>query len=114
MREGTDADIRHGISLNSSQLTTDIQSINALDRLVIGGIATITSPLSRSVYSQVTFTGLLNPGDVIRPHTNAAPNATATANTIFTVKSVKPTSSGVGYKLCGKSRLEAVFFRYLV
>lgn len=62
-----------GLSLNSSQLTTDIYSISTTDNLCMSTIYGLGN-----YYSEVSWTGYLNSGDIIRPHTNAiVPGATA-------------------------------------
>lgn len=52
-----------GISLNSTQLTTSINSINVVDALVFSTIDTATNTRS------VSWTGYLPAGSVIRAHT---------------------------------------------
>jgi hypothetical protein len=51
-----------GMSLNSSQLTTDVDSITAADRIAMGQSAGADAP------EFVGWTGVLREGDVIRPH----------------------------------------------
>ncbi len=51
-----------GISLNSSQLSTDIETITNEDRLSIGKTAQING------YVTAAADVILNPGDVVRPH----------------------------------------------
>lgn len=58
-----------GLSLNSSQLTTNIRSITASDRL---GIAKIP----RTFSSFLSWTGELLPGDIIRAHGNGVADST--------------------------------------
>ena len=62
----------HGVSINSAQLTTGIQSITAANRLCL------TSNDAAGVIP-VTITTRLADGDVIRPHTNNTNNATTLA-----------------------------------
>jgi len=74
-----------GISLNSSQLTTNIENINVADRLIIEGDNRVA----------VGWSGYLNVGDVIRPHSDG--NAAATNSQVnFTISKVgKPNVTGV-------------------
>ena len=58
---GTD----HGLSINSTQLTTNLISINTADRL------NITSSSGNNA-EQLSWSGKVKAGDVIRPHTNGA------------------------------------------
>lgn len=51
-----------GFSKNSSQLTTDIQSITAANALIYADIT------ASGATANVSWTGILNAGDVIRPH----------------------------------------------
>jgi hypothetical protein len=53
-----------GVSLNSSQLTTAIESITAADRISFGGG-------TNAAYFEATTTLNLSAGDVIRPHTDS-------------------------------------------
>ena len=74
----------HGISLNSAQLTTSIQNITAANRL---GWARSTGtgdpgPITRVVRLSI--------GDVIRPHTDGAPDSTTAANSVFSIRKVGP------------------------
>jgi hypothetical protein len=69
-----------GISLNSTQLTTGIQSINATDALALAFTA-ITNGVSCAAW-----TGYLLAGDVIRPHCNAV--AAGSTPTQFTIARV--------------------------
>lgn len=54
-----------GLSLNSSQLTTDITAITAANRLAMARIA------NNNYGMEVSWTGYLSAGDVVRAHTNA-------------------------------------------
>lgn len=63
-----------GISVNSAQLTTTVISITDADRL-----SQTTSAASGSEVV-AAWSGFLNSGDVIRPHTDSNPSATAPAN----------------------------------
>jgi hypothetical protein len=80
-----------GISKNSSQLTTDIVSINASDRLAqefCGDVAGLDASCS--------WIGYLLAGDVIRPHTHGVVNSTRAARENFTISKVgKPNVTGV-------------------
>jgi hypothetical protein len=71
-----------GISLNSAQLTTDIQAITAANRVGLSASVTAndTAPVTRTLRLVAT--------DVIRPHTNSAPNAGTAYQTIFSVRKV--------------------------
>ena len=71
-----------GISLNSTQLTTDIQSINAADRLTYadtGGVD-FTGAVSSVLY--------LTAGAVIRAHTNGTASGVAPERAQFTITRV--------------------------
>lgn len=70
-----------GVSKNSAQLTTDIYSITAADRLGMAGFGGAV-PLS------LTFIEKLSAGDVIRPHTNGVPDATISYYTMFKIRKV--------------------------
>jgi len=62
-----------GFSLNSSQLTTGIQSINVQDRIGLERSAAGSLP------SSLSWSGYLSKGDIIRPHTEGlapAPSST--------------------------------------
>lgn len=61
-----------GFSLNSTQLTTALASINVTDILTVSSCGNSNS---LSVYA--AFTGYFNSGDVIRPHTDGAGTAGA-------------------------------------
>lgn len=65
---------RYGASLNSSQLSTNIQSINSFDRILV-------TRSDESLVVSGTFTALAN--DVVRPHTNGTP--TSTSNVEFSI-----------------------------
>jgi len=71
-----------GISLNSSQLTTNITSITNSDRLISATTFTADEPitLSRSIF--------LNIGDLIRPHTNGAANINADSRVSFSITKI--------------------------
>lgn len=58
-----------GVSLNSSQLTTNVQSITAADRLCLAQ--------SGDTACHCSWAGILSANDVVRPHTQG--NATGTA-----------------------------------
>lgn len=57
------ADIAYGISRNSTQLTTDIGSINASARLIYAK----TGP-SGAIPEQISTVAILSQGDILRPH----------------------------------------------
>lgn len=71
------SDTRFGLSLNSAQLTTAIQSITS-GRLV----NTIDDTTNHSVWC-VAWTGRLSPTDVVRPHTDSNTNATSADNVVL-------------------------------
>ena len=66
-----------GLSLNSTELTTAIQTITAAD--ILQTMYTSGANLEGSV----SWSGILNRGDVVRVHTDGQPDVTATA--IFTI-----------------------------
>jgi len=72
---------RMGISLNTNQGATAIQSIDNEDRLAI------TDNVSTS-YGAVSYTGYFKAGDVIRPHTSGGYNGTTQAS--FDIVRVSP------------------------
>lgn len=60
-----------GLSLNSSELTTNIASISSNDRLAVGKLT--GSSIGGAVnYQVVSWAGKLKRGDVLRPHTNGS------------------------------------------
>lgn len=67
-----------GISLNSSQLTTNIETISAPNRKAIGYIGSAGEKITNTV------TIILNRGDVLRPHTDGQTPSTS-ANWAMTV-----------------------------
>jgi len=69
-----------GISLNSSELTTNVGGLSTpADRLTVVGAATAT-------YTECSAIAYLVPGDVIRPHTHGNPNSTDTKVSFSIVK----------------------------
>jgi len=70
-----------GFSVNSTQLTTALLSINAADRLTISEVPTLQTA------SVSSWSGILNKGDIIRPHTDGNPNGTTRVN--FTISKAK-------------------------
>jgi hypothetical protein len=58
-----------GLSLNSSQLTTNISAINVQDRLCI-------QTIPNTDQGSISWTGFLKAGDIIRPHTAGVTPAT--------------------------------------
>lgn len=70
-----------GISLNSSQLTTNIESITAADRLVI-------SPSPVNLFMSASITLPLSVNDVVRPHTNAYPMTFTPALAAFSIAKI--------------------------
>lgn len=72
-----------GISKNSAQLTTNIDSITAADRLVV------QNSFTTNAMANVSVTVILASGDVIRAHTQgAASSSTAADETLFTITQV--------------------------
>lgn len=67
-----------GASLNSSELTVDIQTIAIATRIFLFGYSGVVSPATRII--------LCSAGDVIRPHTNAASNISITNEALFSVR----------------------------
>ncbi len=79
-----------GLSKNSSQLMTDIRSINVADRLEIA-----TSSASDFVQT-VSWSGYLLKGDIVRPHTQGSASGTNPDRAQFTISKVgKPNLSSV-------------------
>ena len=70
----TSAAVYLGLSLNSTQLTTNIEDITVADRLSFVLTATQENPMS--------WAGSLNKGDVIRAHTQGSANASKATFTI--------------------------------
>ena len=70
-----------GISLNSSELTTNIGSITAANRLAL------SQTPAAGVPTCVSFTGYVASGGVIRPHTTGAAANTA-SNANFTISAI--------------------------
>jgi hypothetical protein len=68
-----------GISLNSSQLTTNIQSITDADRLIEGHVSAGGND------DAVSWSGYLDAGDVVRPHTSGGANSGGSGRSIFTI-----------------------------
>ncbi len=71
-----------GFSLNSTQLTTSIYTINAADRLAHTQISDITFGSN----SNVSWQGLLQKGDIIRPHESGSLSSVANVN--FTISKI--------------------------
>jgi len=83
----SDAIFRHGISVNSAELSTAIDSITNANRL---GMSVSYSP-SAVVCSCVCVTHRFAAGDVVRAHTGTnAPNNTTAAGTRFSIRKVAP------------------------
>lgn len=61
----TNATVQAGISLNSSQLTTNINGITVADRLAIQQISSI---VGEELAQSVSVSVILNASDVLRPH----------------------------------------------
>lgn len=66
-----------GLSLNSAQLTTSMNSITAADRLVMSAVSAADYP------ECVSWTGYLDAGDVVRPHTDSSPAGATPARGTF-------------------------------
>jgi len=75
--------LQYGISLNSNQLTTDIASINNINRLQAA-----YNSSGVVVVAPASYTGFMKAGDVIRPHTNGSPSGTGDAETCFVITKV--------------------------
>lgn len=71
-----------GISLNSSQLTTDVTSITTADRLTVGYVGGANFSLA------ISWSGLLNKDDVIRPHTNGTATGVNASLGQFTIAKI--------------------------
>ncbi len=71
-----------GISVNSAQLTTDIASITAANRLVECGTGGANSRGCAAI------TAVLSAGDVVRPHTSGAAAGAVPNLTMFTITRV--------------------------
>lgn len=68
-----------GISLNSTQLTTTFDGVNVADRLAV--IYTATGA-DGSVVGPAVYAGILEPGDVVRPHTQGNSSTAPTRYTL--------------------------------
>lgn len=80
-----------GISKNSTQLTTSIDNIDAADRLALE--RSLNLGITESM--NVSWTGYLNSGDIIRPHTSGQSTSVVQA-ALFTVTiQGKPNVTGV-------------------
>lgn len=66
----TGSNINFGISLNSTQLSTNIVSITAADRLVVSGCPA-------GIYATAAWTGYLPSGSVLRAHMDGGTQANA-------------------------------------
>lgn len=76
-----------GVSRNSNQLTTAVQSMTAADRLIYTAMSTQTgSP--QSIPGSVSFITGLNQGDLIYPHTNTFPNPGTSTMTSFRITKI--------------------------
>ena len=78
----TGANLTFGISLNSSQLTTDIESITAVNRLALATSAT-------NLAAMATATRRLSAGDVIRAHTGGGGGAATNAFSGFFITRIR-------------------------
>lgn len=70
---------KFGISVNSSQLTTNIQSITAADRVCRTDCQTAGDVVLISGFRR------LKPGDVVRAHTDSTPDFTTDADVVFDI-----------------------------
>ena len=68
-----------GLSLNSTQLTTVIQSIN------VGNILIASTSAAASYGISTSWTGYLPAGSIVRAHSTASPSGTVVAECQFTV-----------------------------
>jgi hypothetical protein len=84
-RSGNNA--KHGISLNSNQLTTDIESITNEHRLGGSWVAdgTVTESFS---YISLNVLASLNATNVIRPHTDGTPSITDNAYSRLVIRRI--------------------------
>lgn len=71
-----------GISLNSSQLTTNIASITTANRIGF------TSSLAAGISNALSVVALLAAGDVIRPHDAGSNNAADAVSSYFQIRKV--------------------------
>lgn len=71
-----------GISLNSAELTTNITGIAVANMLALQANSAANGPLL------CTWVGRLVAGDVVRPHTDTGPTATAQNRTTFHVEKI--------------------------
>lgn len=72
-----------GFSLNTTQPTTNLNSITITDKLAVGYIANANAP-----FCVVAWTGYLPAGSVVRAHTSGASSGTDTTNCQFTIVKV--------------------------
>jgi len=70
-----------GVSANSAQLTTNIITINAANRVLIGAATASLTGVASTVLR-------LSAGDVIRPHDNGTMTSTTVYTTGFTIRKV--------------------------
>lgn len=80
----TTAYTKFGASLNSNQLTTDIDSISVASRIFCASVGGAANTGDVNAASRIM---LLNPGDLIRPHTLGSA-LTSTAQTLFSVRKI--------------------------
>ena len=78
------AALRTGLSLNSSQLSTNISSITTADRLGMADSHANNAPV------HMGWAGKLDVGDVLRVHTEAGADGTGTARATWTVTCAFP------------------------
>lgn len=77
--------VQYGVSKNSAQLTTDVGSITATDRVAIASNYESTgNPWAIPLSISQRFAA----GDVIRPHTNGTPNSSSTALNYFSITKI--------------------------
>lgn len=83
------ADSRWGISRNASSLTTDLQSLTAPE------ILSIVRTDATNNDAVASWSGYLNVGDIIRPHTDAIASANTSRHSFTISKVGKPNVTGV-------------------
>ena len=82
-----------GITKNSAQLSTSINSVTAADRVAYGwGTATDDDT---NTQESITFSGFLAAGDVLRPHTNGINNSSDTNRNMLSIVAVSEKSHAV-------------------
>jgi hypothetical protein len=72
-----------GISKNSSELTTIVESITAADRLTVSDISRTDTPTS------VSWGGLLANNDIIRPHTHGVASVALASVNVLAIEKIE-------------------------